>query len=509
MRHYVYNLGQRFEIIVSLNKNKTAIRYPDGKQFTYDELDKLSDRYASMLTKKGVGLDDVAALFNDKSIECFAVMIACLKLGITYTNLDINSPADRLNKILDRCKPTLLFVDPKLNSSAIDSINFSKDKIIFLSETKTDGLAENKIDHEITGSTAAYIMFTSGSTGFPKGAVMTHANVLNLIDWSKETFSLSDSDISTNVNPVYFDNSVFDFYSAVFNGGTLIPFDYSQTRNPHELVSLVEKTNCTIWFSVPSLLVYLLTTKAISKNSMPAMKKIIFGGEGFPKPKLKKLYELLGDRIQLVNVYGPTECTCICSSYIISKKDLEQLSALAPLGRLAPNFSYEIIPLHEDEPMTGELCLKGPNVGMGYYNDPERTQNSFIQNSFNKNYREIVYKTGDLVKLDEEGQFHFLGRADNQIKHMGYRIELEEIEADLNSIHGVKESAVVYKPLGEGLGNIIAFVAGNGDLTYDYIMQEIKKKVPEYMVPKKIHILDILPKNSNGKIDRVELKQRS
>jgi D-alanine--poly(phosphoribitol) ligase subunit 1 len=509
MKHYVYNLGHQFDKIVNQFPNHVAIRYPEEHEYTYATLDKMANGYAHYLASQKIKTGDVIAIFNDKSVDCFAIMLACLKLGITYTNLDINSPEERITKIVDRCNPKIIFVDPKLDTNYSNTNAFVKKQIIFLNELQIEPSAFSpKIHYDITGGTPAYIMFTSGSTGFPKGAVMSHANVLNLIYWGKETFGVTEQDICTNVNPVYFDNSVFDFYNALFNGAILAPFDHKQTRNPHQLVQQVEKVGCTIWFSVPSMLVYLLTTKAIEENSLSTLRKIIFGGEGFPKPKLKKLYELVKERTQLINVYGPTECTCICSSYAISDKDLENLTELAPLGKLAPNFGYEIIPQNLNEPWIGELCLKGPNVGMGYYNDTERTQASFIQNPFNKNHNEIIYKTGDLVELDQNGEFHFLGRVDNQIKHMGYRIELEEIEAGLNTIIGVKESAVVYKKLGDGLGSIIGFVATDNSIEAEFVMEEVKKKVPEYMVPKKIYTLNVLPKNSNGKIDRVELKKK-
>ena len=185
------------------------------------------------------------------------------------------------------------------------------------------------------------------------------------------------------------------------------------------------------------------------------------------------------------------------------------MDRLAPLGKLAPNFDYEIIPQDKSEPNIGELCLKGPNVGLGYFNDEERTVSSFVQNPNHDKYSEIVYRTGDLVELDKAGEFHFLGRVDNQIKHMGYRIELEEIEAGLNSIKHVKEAAVVYKKdEKKGLGNIFGFVAADGNvLTVSEVVIQIKEKVPSYMVPKKIRVLDALPKNSNGKIDRPALKK--
>jgi len=235
-----------------------------------------------------------------------------------------------------------------------------------------------------------------------------------------------------------------------------------------------------------------------------SIKRIIFGGEGFPKPKLKKLFDLFGNRIELYNVYGPTECTCICSSYKISVNDFENMEELAPLGRLSPNFDFVLI---NEESNIGELCLAGPNVGIGYFNDNDRTQNSFIQNPENNTYKDIIYKTGDLVELKQDNFLYFRGRADNQIKHMGYRIELEEIEYAVNNIKDVKEVCVIYNRINDLGGEIKAVVAVSNGLTEKNISNEIKEKLPDYMIPKKIIILDTLPKNQNGKIDRVKIKE--
>ncbi len=309
----------------------------------------------------------------------------------------------------------------------------------------------------------------------------------------------------TNANPIYFDNSVFDFYVSIFSGAQLVPLTNDITRDPFTLVKAVAKAECTTWFSVPSLLVYLMTTKALGANTLPSLKRFIFGGEGFPKPKLKKLYEMYGNTAKLFNVYGPTECTCICSSYLLSEKDFEDMNSLAPLGYMAPNFDYVLLDAGDDGHF-GELGLKGPNVGAGYYNDRERTERSFVQNPNNPNYNEIIYKTGDLVQVDEVGHVHFKGRADNQVKHMGYRIELEEIESMLYTLKYVNEAAVIYERINESLGQIVSFIATSGNVEESTVIADLKLLVPEYMVPRKLYILDQLPKNQNGKIDKVALK---
>jgi D-alanine--poly(phosphoribitol) ligase subunit 1 len=348
-------------------------------------------------------------------------------------------------------------------------------------------------------------MFTSGSTGTPKGAVMSHGNLLNFIGWARDRFQLIPEDILSNANPIYFDNSVFDFYAAIFSGASIVPISSPQARDPRQLVGIINRTHCTIWFSVPSLLVYLLTTRALSADDFPSMRKIIFGGEGFPKAKLKRLHDLFGGRADLENVYGPTECTCICSAHTIVPSDFEEMHALAPLGFLAPNFDYEILPTDESSEV-GELFLRGPNVGLGYYNDAERTAKAFVQNPRHCRFTDVGYRTGDLVRRDPSGRLHFVGRTDFQIKHMGYRIELEEIEAALAALPEVKECAVIYRKLGDGLGEIIGFAALATPRLPEELIREVARIVPAYMVPKRVRLLDDLPKNANGKIDRIELQ---
>lgn len=507
---YIWNVGVKFREIVSAHAERPSLREPDGTVTTYAQLDHLSDRIAGLLLGRGLQRSEIIGIFHDKSPAAFATMLACLKTGLIYTNFDPNSPWERLRKIIESCEPKAIINSfrqlphaPDLQKQIRTIIHLREPDIV--AELAHPGVSARPRVNEVTGADPAYIMFTSGSTGIPKGAVMSHANLLNFISWAENRFEIRPNDILSNANPIHFDNSVFDFYAAIFSGASMVPISSEQARNPRELVGTINRMLCTVWFSVPSLLVYLLTTRALGATDFPAIRKIIFGGEGFPKSKLKLLYDLFGDRAELENVYGPTECTCICSAHTIGPSDFTDMQALATLGFLAPNFDYEILSDGVEE-NAGELFLRGPNVGLGYYNDPERTAKAFVQNPTHHRFSDIGYRTGDLVRRDSEGRLHFKGRADFQIKHMGYRIELEEIEAALGTVDGVKECAVIYRNLGDGLGQIHGFASLAVLAESEELIESVAKIVPPYMVPKRVTVLEVLPKNANGKIDRLALQ---
>jgi len=496
--NYEYNLALRFQRLAAERSQHIATWFSDQEFTTFLELNQLANR------------------IGEKSVYSFACMIACLKLGAVYCVLDPDSPVERLRKIFATCKPKALVAEREFLSRVAELVASIEVEIV---ERDSDRLLKLLADYEnsdldvtrgITGTNPAYIMFTSGSTGFPKGAVMTHANVLNLIDWSRETFKIEAEDILTNVNPLYFDNSVFDFYSALFNGARLVPFSKAEVKDPKLLVEKVDAGECTLWFSVPSLLIFLQTMKAADGLRMKSIARFVFGGEGYPKTKLKALFESYPSS-QLFNVYGPTECTCICSSYQLSAADFDDLQGLPPLGSIARNFSFLIVDEAGSvvaEGATGELCLLGPNVGKGYYNDSERTKMSFVQNPQHNSFPDLMYKTGDLARLDPvDGKLYIQGRKDNQIKHMGYRIELEEIEAALNCLGYISEAAVLHSS-SNGLSRIVAVVSTTQSCADQLIRQDLRPIIPDYMIPAVFYREEILPKNPNGKVDRRYLVEK-
>ena len=274
---------------------------------------------------------------------------------------------------------------------------------------------------------------------------------------------------------------------------------------PYELVEYVGKMKCSVWFSVPSLLMYLMTMKAFTPARLSSLRHIVFGGEGYPKIELKKLYDDFSPQADLVNVYGPTECTCICSAYTLTDDDFADLSGLPTLGHLNQNFDYRILDENHRDASTGELWLIGPNVAAGYFNDPERTASSFHTLSEPNRFMKRMYRTGDLVR-EEGGRLFFVGRRDNQIKHMGYRIELEEIEHALVKLPRVNQAAVVYQRINTAYGKLVGFASCSGEVDEKALLKDLATLLPAYMIPSKLVLMPKLPVNPYGKVDRQKLQ---
>jgi D-alanine--poly(phosphoribitol) ligase subunit 1 len=508
---YSYNIFQNFLQTACRFSENIALRCSDG-DVTYQQLLNASTSLALLLLRHGCTRGDVIAIGHDKRPLSYALMLAGLRLGVVYVNIDTASPACRNRSILQTSGASVLFYDDPGAQEAMEALATTEIPLVFLDDSilpdvfDEDRALLEEYGRQVDGSCIAYIMFTSGSTGVPKGVAVTHQNVLHFIHWGKERFSVTDSDNFANLSPMYFDNSVFDFYVALFSGASLTPIPRGLLAKPYELVPYVGRMGCTVWFSVPSLLIYLQSMKALAPSELPRLRTIVFGGEGYPKPELKKLYDRFFPQACLVNVYGPTECTCICSAYTISQDDFSDSTGLPPLGRLNPNFDYRILDEEGRDAAKGELCLIGPNVAAGYFADLERTAAAFHVLTAGNRFMKRMYRTGDIVR-EEHGILYFICRKDNQIKHMGYRIELEEIEHSLSKLPPVTQAAVVYHRTNTAYGKLVGFVACSGPVDEKALLQALAELVPEYMVPSRLQILAELPKNPNGKVDRQRLSR--
>jgi D-alanine--poly(phosphoribitol) ligase subunit 1 len=506
---YHYSIATAFCAVAARFAARPALKMTDGRTITYGELDAAANRAARLLKDRGIGRRSVVAILNNKTLDDYAAILACLKLGAAYVNLDDTNPGERLARIFSTCRPKLVVgvapadgAQTAARTVGAGLVDWRAPEVRAVLDT--GNLAPPPDMEMVIGADPAYIMYTSGSTGTPKGAAITHANVLNFAHWTATRFGIRPDDILTNVNPMYFDNSVFDLYGSLLNGAAMAPIPRPITADARACIDAVEAAGCTVWFSVPSLLIYLMTTKALASERLPTLRTFVFGGEGFPKPELRKFHGLYGHRVRLVNVYGPTECTCICSAHDVTQADLDAPDNLVTLGQIAENFDALVVD-DDAAPVAaggvGELCLAGPQVGLGYYNDPERTALAFRANPINPAWTERTYFTGDLVRLGADGRtLSFVGRKDNQIKQMGYRIELEEIEAALYQVEGVIQAAVVHKANRFGRKHIVAYVSV-GPEEAD-LRRALKVVLPDYMIPQRIAQLATLPRNANGKIDR-------
>jgi D-alanine--poly(phosphoribitol) ligase subunit 1 len=513
MKH-IYNLNQRFEIVVGQRAQDPAIIFPDGQSFSYKNLNEISNQFARHLKDQNVQQGDVVCAPGVKNLTSYALVLGCLKIGAIYSFYDPESPKERQEKIFRKCSPRIIFVtSTEKKSDSTEHPSFKKitypDTVKNLLDIVGEFSDQNLSDADrVTGENGAYIMFTSGSTGTPKGVLVSHQNLLNFVAWTGEMFGISTDDKISNLNPLYFDNSVFDVFTALFQGATLLPFDKKITNSPHELIKSIERLKCTVWFSVPSLIIFISTMKAFTSNNFSTIRKLIFGGESFPKAKLKPIFDLYQSNLSFFNVYGPTEGTCICSAHRVTESDFDDMKGLVTLGRIANNFDYLLLDaegnvIHGDG--EGELCLLGPGLAKGYYNDLKRTQEVFIQNPSQNNYIEYAYKTGDIVRRDADSGFlFFVSRTDYQIKHMGYRIELGEIEAIANTLNYVFEAAAIHG-IKNSLSKIFLIIASDEEKDATQIKSDLRNLLPNYMIPAKIFLVKGLPKNANGKIDRPAL----
>jgi len=446
--------------------------------------------------------DAPVSVMSGRHVLTPACYLGVVKAGCFYAPMDASMPVTRLNQILSVIKAGVLLVDREHEKIARD-LAFDG-QILIMEDILGTIPKENILARRaagITGTTPLYVIFTSGSTGVPKGVITSHGSLMCYIDAVCKVLDMNSGDVLGNQSPLDYIAAVRDIYIPVKLGASTVILPKNEFSMPTKLFeTLNEYRVTTLCWSVAGVeLPAKLGAFDVVKPEF--VKKVCFSGSVMPCKYLKIWQENLPDAL-FVNQYGPTEATASCTYYVVEEK-VEDTTVL-PIG--VPYDNYRILLLNEDHTKTepgsvGEICVSGPVLALGYYGNPEKTAESFIQNPLNPNYRELIYKTGDLGRFREDGILEFHGRKDRQIKHMGHRIELGEIEGTAGEISGVAECCALYQKEKE-----LLYLFYAGEATSKEIAVHFRKVLPAFMVPRKIVNLPAIPRLPNGKLDMQTLK---
>ena len=489
--------------------DNSAKSYPDkiafadeNREITFSEVRAEAQKIACELIGENLFKKPVA-VYMDKRVECINAFMGIAYSGNFYTCIDVNMPKDRISKIMGKLEPEVIITD-KAHEEAAKGFA-SEAKILLYEELMKVDADEKTIKEQsarIIDTDVLYVLFTSGSTGTPKGVVISHKAVIAYSEWLSEEFGINSDTVFANQTPFYFVMSGLDIYQTLKTGATAYIVPKQMFSFPIMLLQYLKEKKVNTIYWVPSALCTVANFRARPEIHLDDLKLIMFSGEVMPVKQLNMWMDEYPDAT-FVNHYGPTEMTDIIAFYRVNRRHNNE-EAL-PIGK--PCSHMDILLLDDNNNRVndgeiGELCGRGPSLAYGYYNDAEKTAEAFVQNPFNKAYEEKIYRTGDLVKYNEHGELIYISRKDFQIKHMGNRIELGEIETAVSSLDGIERNCCLYDMK---RSKIVLFYTGA--VEKDEITEKLKALLPDYMIPNKVKMLDEMPMNLNGKVDRARLKE--
>lgn len=500
----------------------------EGERLGYRDLEAASNRLARQLKHCGCRRGDRVCLVAPKSIAAIVAIHAIYKADCVYVPIDPASPAARAARILDQCETRWVLAGPgamPLLDELLREERFRRLSIGWLGHERPVGervsarfsLADvdtrpaTPLPYANGPDDAAHILFTSGSTGAPKGVVITHASVAHFVEWAVGYFGTTATDRMSGHPPLHFDLSVYDIFGTFASGAELHLVPPALGILPNGLAEFIRASRLTQWFSVPSVLHHMVQFDIVRPHDFPALRRVLWCGETLPTPTLRYWMERL-PHVSFTNLYGPTETTIASSYYTVPARPADDRAAI-PIGVACAG--EELLVLDEElRPVppgrAGDLFIGGVGLSPGYWRDPERTAAAFVPDPRSGGGRRI-YRTGDRARVGADGLVYFLGRTDSQIKSRGYRIELGEIESALDAIASLRESAVVAVATGgfEGTAICCAYVVADGGaaVTPVTLRRDLARALPAYMLPSRWAALDRLPRSANGKVDRRRLRE--
>jgi len=520
----LYLLPQAIDRAVERFPEREAVCFPPHS-LHYTDLVRQANGLARLLIAEGVRRGDRVGIYMDKSLESVVALYGIMKAGAAYVPLDPFAPLARLTYVIRDCGIRHLITKkeklPRLRQITAETTSLrcliglepvadlslcciGWDEIHALSSDAPPDV--NVIEQDL-----AYILYTSGSTGVPKGIMHTHRSGLNFALWAVQTYDLRAEDRLSNHAPLHFDLSTFDFFAGALAGAATVIISETVSRFPASVSELMADERLTVWYSVPFALAQLLLYGVLEERDLTRLRWVLFAGEPFPVKHLQALLAKLA-HVRFSNLYGPTE-TNVCTYYHVPQVLAEPGEPL-PIGKACANTEVLVVD-DDDRPVAdgeiGELLVRGPIVMGGYWGRPDLNQKAFFRHSLYPHRENLFYRTGDLVQLKSDGTYKFLGRKDRQVKVRGYRIELDEVESALLLHEQVQEAAVYSVPhelINMRLEAVVVPKRGT-QVASPILVKHLSQLLPKYAIPDRIMITDALPRTSTGKVDWQALKALS